>query len=101
MAVLSYWSLAAVFVFLGLFNIYIFPSSWTYKSLRKIPGPYLARFSNIWLASGARRGKKFAWVHWAHEKYGPIVRVGYNHVSIAEPEGLHAVYAHGNGFLKE
>jgi benzoate 4-monooxygenase len=40
-------------------------------------------------------------VHWAHEKYGPVVRIGYNHVSIAEPEGLHAVYAHGNGFLKE
>ena len=101
MAVLSYWSLSAICTLLVSFHYYILPYFTTYKSLRNIPGPRLARFSNIWLALGARRGKKFAWVHWAHEKYGPVVRVGYNHVSIAEPEGLHAVYAHGNGFLKE
>jgi benzoate 4-monooxygenase len=101
MAVLSYWSLSAICATLGFIHYYILPYYSTYKSLRRIPGPSLAKFSNIWLASGARRGKKFAWVHWAHERYGPIVRVGYNHVSIAEPEGLHAVYAHGNGFLKE
>ena len=101
MALLSYWSLAVICAFVGFVHYYILPHSTTYKSLRKVPGPHLAKFSNIWLAFGARRGKKFAWVHWAHEKYGPIVRVGYNHVSIAEPEGLHAVYAHGNGFLKE
>jgi benzoate 4-monooxygenase len=88
MAVLSYWSLAAICTFLGFGHYYILPYFTTYKSLRNIPGPYLARFSNVWL-------------HWAHETYGPVVRVGYNHVSVAEPEGLHAVYAHGNGFLKE
>jgi benzoate 4-monooxygenase len=101
MAMLSYWSLSAFCTFLVFVHYYIVPYSTTYKGLRNIPGPRLARFSNVWLAFGARRGKKFAWVHWAHEQYGPIVRVGYNHVSIAEPEGLHAVYAHGNGFLKE
>jgi benzoate 4-monooxygenase len=101
MAVLSYWSLAAICTSLVFVHYYIVPYFTTYKGLRNIPGPRLARFSNVWLAFGARRGKKFAWVHWAHEQYGPIVRVGYNHVSIAEPEGLHAVYAHGNGFLKE
>lgn len=101
MAILGYGSLAAICAFLTFTHYYIHPYFSTYKSLRKVPGPWLAKFSNIWLAFGARQGKKFAWVHWAHEKYGPVVRVGYNHVSIAEPEGLHAVYAHGNGFLKE
>jgi benzoate 4-monooxygenase len=100
-AVLSYWSLATICAFLGFTHYYILPYFSTYKDLRRVPGPFLAGFSNIWLAFGARRGKKFAWVHWAHEKYAPVVRVGYNHVSIAEPEGLQAVYAHGNGFLKE
>lgn len=101
MSGLSYEGLLAIFATLWLASYYILPYFTTYKNLRPVPGPVFARFSNIWLALGARHGKKYAWVHWAHEKYGPIVRVGYNHISIAEPEGLHAVYAHGNGFLKE
>ena len=101
MAVLGYWSLAAILASLGFCHYYILPYFTAHNDLRGIPGPWLAKFSNTWLAFGARCGKKFAWVHWAHEMYGPIVRVGYNHISIAEPEGLHAVYAHGNGFLKE
>jgi benzoate 4-monooxygenase len=101
MAVLSCWSLSAICAFLVFVHHYILPCFTTYKGLRNIPGPLLARFSNIWLALDARRGKKFAWVHWIHEKYGPVICVGYNHVPIAEPESLHAVYAHGNEFLKE
>lgn len=101
MAPLSGWSFAAICFVVGSVHYYLLPYLTTYKHLRGIPGPFLAKFSNIWLAFGARRGKKFAWVQCAHEKYGPILRVGYNHVSIAEPEGLHTVYAHGNGFLKE
>lgn len=101
MAILSCYSFVAIGAALFFAHYCILPYLTVYKSLRGIPGPPLARFSNLWLALGARRGKKFAWVHWAHEKYGSVVRVGYNHVSIAEPEGLHAVYAHGNGFLKE
>uniref|UniRef100_A0A8H7XWB7 Cytochrome P450 monooxygenase n=1 Tax=Psilocybe cubensis TaxID=181762 RepID=A0A8H7XWB7_PSICU len=31
---------------------------------------------------------------------GPIVRIAPNHVSIAEPDALNIVYAHGNGALK-
>ena len=31
---------------------------------------------------------------------GPFVRLAPNHVSIAEPDALSAVYAHGNGTLK-
>lgn len=38
---------------------------------------------------------------WAHRKYGKIVRVGFNHVSIADERALQTVYGHGNGFLKE
>ena len=101
MVIISYCSPSGICAFLVTVHYYILPYFTTYKGLRNIPGPLLARFSDIWLALGARRGKKFAWVHWTHEKYGPVVCVGHNHVPIAEPEGLHAVYAHGNGFLKE
>lgn len=33
-------------------------------------------------------------------KKGPFVRIAPNHVSIAEPDALSIVYAHGNGALK-
>jgi benzoate 4-monooxygenase len=80
---------------------YIIPYFTTYSSLAKIPGPFGAKFSNIWLGLSARRGQKYAAVDWALRKYGRIVRVGYNHVSIANERALQAVYGHGNGFLKE
>lgn len=80
---------------------WVVPFFTTYKHLKHIPGPFIGRFSNVWLALGARQGQKYAWVDAAHRKYGKVVRVGFNHVSIATPEGLHTVYAHGNGFLKE
>ncbi|KAI1133339.1 cytochrome p450 benzoate 4-monooxygenase [Nemania abortiva] len=80
---------------------WIIPYFTTYKHLSHIPGPIVAKFSNIWMALGAQRGQKFAWVHAAHQKYGKVVRVGFNHVSIATGEGLRTVYAHGNGFLKD
>ncbi|KAF2170959.1 hypothetical protein M409DRAFT_51199 [Zasmidium cellare ATCC 36951] len=93
--------LASVLAPVWLVLYYVLPYFTTYKHLQHIPGPVVAKFSNIWVALGARNGKKFAWVDWAHRKYGPVVRIGFNHVSIAQPEGLQTVYAHGNGFLKD
>lgn len=96
-----YIILAVVAIPAWCITYWIVPYFTTYKHLQHIPGPFICKFSNIWLALGARQGQKFAWVDWAHRKYGKVVRVGFNHVSIATPEGLRTVYAHGNGFLKD
>ncbi|RFU25664.1 hypothetical protein B7463_g10674, partial [Scytalidium lignicola] len=80
---------------------YICPYVTTYRYLVRIPGPFSAKFSNMWLGLGARRGQKYAIVDKAHRKYGKIVRVGFNHVSIADEQALDLVYGHGNGFLKD
>ncbi|GME26880.1 cytochrome p450 benzoate 4-monooxygenase [Neofusicoccum parvum] len=82
-------------------SYWVLPYFTTYRHLRHLPGPFVGKFSNVWLALGARQGQKYAWVDHAHRKYGKVVRAGFNHVSIATPEGLHTVYAHGNGFLKD
>ncbi len=97
--ILTPWALLLVPAYLVLY--YIVPYFTTYAHLQGIKGPLSAKFSNIWLAFGARRGQKFAAVDWAHRKYGKIVRVGFNHVSIADERALQVVYGHGNGFLKE
>lgn len=93
------WLLPLPFVYLVLY--YTIPYFFPYRAIAQVPGPFWARFSNIWLASQARKGRKFAAVHESHEKYGKVVRVGYNHVSIADEKALNIVYGHGNGFLKE
>lgn len=96
-----YIGLICVFVPTWFILYYIVPYFTTYKNHKTIPGPFIAKFSNTWLAWHAKHGRKFAAVHEAHQKYGKVVRVGYNHISIADERGLQTVYAHGNGFLKE
>lgn len=69
-------------------------------SIQAVPGPLAAKFSNLWLMYQARRGRRFLAVDEAHKKYGTIVRIAPNHVSIADAEAIPVVYGHGNGFLK-
>ena len=68
----------------------------SYYRLAHIPGPFLARFTNI---------PRFSWVlsyrahdiHTAlHRKYGPLVRFGPNMVSVADPAEVGNIY----GFVK-
>ncbi|KAG6334969.1 hypothetical protein ID866_4125 [Astraeus odoratus] len=67
---------------------------------RRIPGPSLAKFSDLWLGWVSSHGHRSDVVHELHKKYGPLVRLAPNHVSIADPDALQTVYAHGNGSLK-
>ncbi|KAL8897199.1 MAG: hypothetical protein Q9192_002703 [Flavoplaca navasiana] len=75
---------------------------WTrYKPhLRKIPGPTLASFSNLWKIAGVLK-QDMPWRNIAaHEKYGPLVRIGPNHVSTSDPEALKVIYGFVNVFRK-
>jgi len=69
-------------------------------SIRKIPGPFVAKFSNLWLLYQCRRGRRFLAVDQAHKTYGTMVRIQPNHVSIADENAIPLIYGHGNGFLK-
>ncbi|KAF2277506.1 cytochrome P450 3A3 [Westerdykella ornata] len=69
-------------------------------SLRRIPGPFPAPFSNLWLMYQARRGRRYLAVDDAHKKYGVLVRIAPNHVSVADADAIPQIYGHGNGFLK-
>lgn len=99
LSLLTPWIGLLIPIYIGLY--YLIPYFTTYRHLAKYPGPFTAKYSNIWLGLSARQGRKFALVDWAHRTYGKIVRVGFNHISIADERGLETVYAHGNGFIKE
>lgn len=68
--------------------------------IRNVPGPFFAKFSNFWLLSQARQGKRYKSVDEAHKKYGKLVRIQPDHVSVADEGAINAIYGHGNGFLK-
>ncbi|EON62070.1 benzoate 4-monooxygenase [Coniosporium apollinis CBS 100218] len=69
-------------------------------SIRDIPAPFPAQFTNLWLVYQARTGKRYLAVDQAHKKYGKLVRIQPHHVSVADPDAIPIIYGHGNGFLK-
>ncbi|KAI1138397.1 cytochrome P450 [Hypoxylon sp. FL0543] len=71
-----------------------------YHGLNKIPGPVLASFTSLWKWDIVRR-EKMPFVNTElHEKYGPLVRIGPNHVSASSVESIQVVHRSKSGFTK-
>lgn len=79
---------------------FVLPYFTTYSELRDIPAPFGAQFTRLWLLLQARRGRRFLEVHALHAKYGKLVRIQPDHVSVADADAIQSIYGHGNGFLK-
>src|SRR5271168_3699285 len=67
---------------------------------RDIPGPFLATISPLWKLRGALNGTLHKDITDIHRKYGTIVRIAPDEVSIADPEAIRIIYGHGSGFTK-
>ncbi|KAL0959891.1 hypothetical protein HGRIS_011559 [Hohenbuehelia grisea] len=91
---------AAFLAGLAVVAVHVVPWFLDPHGIRLYPGPFLAKFTDLWLGWVSAHGHRSEVVHHMHQKYGPIVRLAPNHVSIAEPDALPIVYAHGNGALK-
>ena len=65
-----------------------------------IPGPSLASLSNLWRALLVWRGAAHLEHIKLHRQYGPLVRLGPNCVSVADPEALKVIYALNAGYVK-
>lgn len=94
----SHWSPAVLLA--ALVGYYVVPYFTTFGQMRGIPAPFPAQFSNLWLLSTCRRGKRYEIVDDVHKKLGKMVRIAPNHVSVADVGAIQAIYGHGNGFLK-
>lgn len=75
---------------------------WTrYSSgLRQIPGPFLASFSNLWKLQAVWKQNMHRANIRVHEDYGPIVRIGPNHVSVTDPASMQIIYGVKNVWQK-
>ncbi|KAK3501419.1 putative benzoate 4-monooxygenase cytochrome P450 [Neurospora crassa] len=91
---------APVVLLAGVAFYYLVPYFVTYSALRKIPSPFPAQFTDLWLMSVCRRGNRYQRVDELHKKLGPVVRIQPNHVSICDDAAIPTIYGHGNGFLK-
>jgi cytochrome P450 len=67
--------------------------------LHKIPGPWYTAISRIPYNVLLVRGTQLEYVERLHRKYGPVVRLAPDMVSICDPDVAHEIY-HTHRFLK-
>lgn len=72
----------------------------TWWRLRHIPGPFFAKFTNLQRVYWVKTKRAHLILQEAHEKYGELVRIGPNTVSIHNPEVLPTIYTARLGFPK-
>ncbi|CAJ2510128.1 Uu.00g060280.m01.CDS01 [Anthostomella pinea] len=71
-----------------------------YHRLNRVPGPFLASLTSLWKWNAVRR-EKMAFINAElHEKYGPLVRIGPNHISASSAESIRVIHRSKNGFTK-
>lgn len=68
--------------------------------LRRVPGPFTASFSNFWKLRAVWNKNMHRQNMRVHEDYGPIVRIGPNHVSVSDPESARVIYGVQTVFRK-
>src|SRR6266542_4992029 len=65
-----------------------------------VPGPLLAPFSDLWrfvVVAGRRPELKHIEMH---RKYGKVVRLGPNVVSVSDSDAIKTIYGINTGFVK-
>lgn len=70
------------------------------SSLRAIPGPFFASFSNVWKVLAVYEDAMPQWNIAVHKKYGSVVRIGPKHVSFSSPEALQIIHGSRQAYPK-
>lgn len=68
--------------------------------LSKIPGPIWSRYTNLPLKLALLSGRRTLFIHDLHQKYGSVVRISPEEVSISDPTACRTIHRAGSGFLK-
>ena len=70
------------------------------SGLRQIPGPHLAAFTRLWRFVDVCRGQAHLTEVELHRKYGKMVRIAPNKVSISDPAVIPVIYNLKESFTK-
>lgn len=68
--------------------------------LSGIPGPVLAKCTRLWKLHSVWKGDHHLAEIKLHQQYGPLVRIGPRHVSVADPAAIPIIYGLNKGFTK-
>ncbi|KAK4502086.1 hypothetical protein PRZ48_007897 [Zasmidium cellare] len=71
------------------------------SSLRQVPGPWHAKFTDAALRYHDVVGDRFYWLTDLHKKYGPYVRTGPEEIAICDPAAVKKVHGLGTAFRKQ
>lgn len=63
------------------------------RGLYSIPGPTAASYTKLWRVYDVWRGTAHLTAIDLHRKYGPLVRIAPNHVSVADPDFIPTFYS--------
>ena len=89
----------SLLICLGLVLYYLLANKYGH-SISHIPGPALASCTGFWRLWDVRRGSAHLTHLKLHQQYGPLVRIGPNHVSVGDPKAIPIIYGLKNGFTK-
>ncbi|KAJ5181654.1 hypothetical protein N7449_011801 [Penicillium cf. viridicatum] len=78
---------------------YVFYQSFI-SPLAIFPGPFAAKFSKSWRAYHTTSGLWHRKLVALHRKYGNVVRIAPNELSVGDPNAFRAIYKAGAGFNK-
>ena len=67
-------------------------SNYFSSGLQDIPGPFLAKISNLWRLIETWKGGYEQVIQDLHRRHGNIIRVGPNVVSLADPDDIEKIY---------
>lgn len=65
-----------------------------------VPGPFLAKLSNLWRFIDVANGHAEETLYELHQKYGDYVRLGPNIVSVRDLDALKIIYGINKGYQK-
>lgn len=88
--------IAALFI-LHILHVILAP---LFSPLRRVPGPFIARFTKLWYFARVANGQFHYDNIVLHRKFGPLVRVGPNFVSFDDPSALKPIYGIASKFPK-
>lgn len=80
-----------VAVAIALYGILVLVKSLLHP-LRHIPGPPLGCLSAAPLFFQSMTGERARWIARSHEKYGPVIRIAPNKISVSASSGVKAIY---------
>lgn len=98
---------SAVFGIIAIVLLFLGVSCFTAKAkqaytgpLSQIPGPSVARWTNLRLKLHVLIGERVHYVQKLHEKYGPVVLISPTEIAISDLEATKAIHKVNSGFVK-